>query len=67
MGSTLNYGYQKGIIIVKAMLNCEENKLIISSTSNNQDEVFQNLPNYPIYPTIMNKGNSSVNIVYNFL
>lgn len=49
------------------MLNCEENKLILSSSTNSQDEVFQNLPNYPIHPTIMNKGNSAVNIVYNFL
>ena len=66
VGTTINYGYQKGIIFVKATLNCEENRLIISCSTNNQDEVFQNLPNYPVYPTIQNKGNSSVNIMYNF-
>ena len=67
VGTTLNYGYhQKGVINVKAVLNCDENRLIISNSTGSQDEVFQNLPNYPIYPAIQNKGNSSVNVTYNF-
>lgn len=62
MGTTLNYGYQKAMLAVKVTLNCDENRMIISNSSGGQDEIYQNLPNFPIYPAIQNKGSNPVQI-----
>lgn len=66
VGTTLNYGYQKAMIAVKVTLNCEENRMLISSTGN-QDEIYQNLPIFPIFPVIQNKGSTPVQIQCIFL
>ena len=68
----MNYGYQRSAINIKVSLNCELNRLVISISNNsinpnNQDEVFQNLPSFPIFPSIVNKDNNVVQIQYNFI
>lgn len=65
MGSTFNYGYQKEEIVLKIVLDCTNKKLIIESV--NKKEVFQNLPSFPIFPSIQNKGNSQVLIKYSLM
>jgi hypothetical protein len=67
LGSTLNYGYQKDETVVKVILDCNERKLLISSSNSNQDEIYQNLPSFPLFPTIQNKGNNQVLVKYSLV
>lgn len=65
MGTTLNYGYQKSEIILKVVLDCGERRLAIFNSTSNQEEVYQNLPNFPLFPTIQNKGSGQILVRYN--
>lgn len=67
MGTTLNYGFQKNEIILKILLDCNEKRLVIANCNQNQEEVYQNLPNLPIFPTIQNKGNGQILVRYNLM
>lgn len=65
VGTTFNYGYQKSEIILKVLLDCYEKRLVIINSVTNKEEVYQNLPNFPLFPTIQNKGNGQIFIKYN--
>ena len=39
--------------------------MIITNMTNNSQEIYNNIPNYPIYPTIQNKGSGQLTIKYN--
>jgi hypothetical protein len=66
-GSTFNYGYQKSEIVLKILLDCTEKRLVITNSTSNQEEVYQNLPNLPLYPTLQNKGNGQVLVRYSLI
>lgn len=66
VGTTLNYGYQKALLTVRVVLNCDENRMSILSSTSNQEEVYQNLPYLPIYPALQNKGSHPVQIQCSF-
>ena len=68
VGSTFNYGYQRDQIIVKLMVNCEEQTMTISTPQNNNqsEEKFSILPAFPIFPAIQNKSNATIHIRYMF-
>jgi hypothetical protein len=65
VGTTLNYGYQKSEIILKVLLDCNEKRLVIINSATNKEDVYQNLPNFPLFPTIQNKGSGQITIKYN--
>lgn len=65
VGTTLNYGYQKLEIIIKVLLDCNEKRLVIHNSATNQEDIYQNLPNFPLFPTLQNKGNGQILIKYN--
>lgn len=67
MGTTFNYGYQKHEIILKILLDCGDKKMIITNFTTNNEESYHNLPNYPILPTIQNKGSGQITIRYNLI
>ena len=65
VGTTFNYGYQKSEIVLKVMLDCNDKKMTITNSSTNQEEVYQNLPNFPLFPTLQNKANGQILVRYN--
>lgn len=65
MGTTLNYGFWKSEIILKVLLDCYEKRLIIINSTTNKEDVYQNLPNFPLFPTIQNKGSGQILVKYN--
>lgn len=47
------------------MLDCYEKRLVIINSTTNKEEVYQNLPNFPLFPTIQNKGSGQILVKYN--
>lgn len=67
MGSTFNYGYQRDQIVVRLMVNCEEQTLTIIAAQNNQsEEKFSIMTGFPIFPAIQNKSSATIHIRYMF-
>lgn len=69
VGTTLNYGFNKDEILLRVYVNCAEKKMLIvnSTSTNQQEEIFQNLPVFPFYPTLINKGNSQATVRYSLV
>jgi hypothetical protein len=51
---------------MRVMVDCENNKMCITNEKQ-QEEFYQNLPEAPFYPTIINKGNSTVQVSVAFM
>ena len=66
-GTTFNYGYQKNEIVLKILLDCNEKRLVIVNCTSNQEDVYQNLPNFPLFPTLQNKGNAQIMVRYSLI
>lgn len=41
--------------------------MTISNDKQQEEEVYQNIPDLPLFPTIVNKGNSTVQLNIQFL
>lgn len=55
IGSTINYGLNRGVILVKGELDVEAGVLKIYNSNSPECEIFTNLQNVIWYPAFQNK------------
>ena len=66
MGSTINYGFQRENLKFRIMVDCDNNRMVVWNENKGGEEVYGGIPDYPVFPTIVNKGNSMVQLMVTF-